>query len=192
MNVLHPSAIDLAFTYVQDHYENILRKYRQNGGWEKWFQSEFEDFIKDRGVGDQRRAEREELVWDGDMQNEQLDILSTYEINHQALTELVELKCASIRQDERPGDLARRMIEDIQKLLNGRQHLKRSVFAGRDRIYGVALGITVGDEVTARTDADLTAALGRDLITRLDWGPRDRSSPVVVVWAYWLHIPIHA
>ena len=128
-----------------------MEKYRQDGGWEPWFQSEPLTFTIQNGPGNQRYAEREQAIWND---GKKVDILTNYGINHEGFIEAIELKCASIRQDKNAVDLGRRMQDDTRKLqeLN---NLNRLMLADQKRFYGVSTGVTLDKTSTA---AEILAA----------------------------------
>jgi hypothetical protein len=143
-----------------------------------------------KGAGDQRYAEREQHIWGGVKGGNKVDIITHYKINYQGFMEAIELKCASVRQDEKPGDLAERMQEDMLKLIDGQKYLKPIPLTEMKRWYGVSIAITLDPASTKATEAALAIEPGMKVITRLDYGPKDGSSRTITIWAYWLYIPL--
>ncbi|KAK1714471.1 uncharacterized protein CLUP02_15777 [Colletotrichum lupini] len=189
VEVPRPTAIDSIFVYLQRNYINVVAKYNQDGGWEPWLQSELVDYIKANGIGTQRYAEREEHIWGAPYAADKVDILTSYQIEGQSHVEAIELKCASTRQDEKPGNLAQRMQADIRKLQNRQQYVKKFVKADQQLMYGVSFGITLDESSAQATEEALLNFPGESLISRWDWGPKGGSAvgKTITVWSYWLY-----
>ncbi|KAK6499056.1 hypothetical protein TWF481_011625 [Arthrobotrys musiformis] len=165
--------------------EKIFDKYTHDGGWECWLQSEFLDYLRRSPIGVKRHCGREEHIWNAPKRGDKVDIITFYMKNKENFVEALELKCASIRQDYDPGDLAARMQKDIRKLEAGMHYLKKSITADQKVVYCISMGITADKKTALATRAALAAYPGLNKISRYEVDVEDPENDdrIINIWS---------
>jgi hypothetical protein len=144
---------------VKANKEKIRGAYSQKGGWEPWLQVELGlglqsiNWANVEGYQDvtNLKVEREYYAWED---KEKVDIRLDYDRGDQNSKvhwqELIELKCASERQDDgKVLNFLGRFLTDYDKL-NGADQVK-SLKDQNPNTFLVTIGVTVSSEVTEET-----------------------------------------
>jgi hypothetical protein len=187
----------LAYSFVRKNYAKIRERYQEDGGCEPWFQPELASYIRtfEELGGTAKYAVREHKLWKNS--GDKVDIVTTYVRKYEyedtqgrekqkilSATEAIELKCASWKQDAKPGDFGRRFKSDIDKLWNGRNNMEPFSYANQDVFYFVALGITT-EQAFESTKAYLQNQNLLDNVQYRTYAPDGEEGRGITVWSFW-------